>query len=646
MTHSTIWLLLFLLLYWAYCFFWGIRALRRAHTASDFFLAGRQLSPWVFSLAITAVTLAGWAFMGHPGLVFRDGFQFVNTSFYGIAVALAGVVLLKRQWMLGRRFGYMTCGEMFADYFGGNALRIVSVGIALLFGVPFAAMLFGASGFLIGELTDQTISRDAAMWVLSGFVLLYCTTGGMQAVAKIAVVQCVLFAFGVVVLGTFALETAGGFDSLNRGLARIAQNLPGLWGNTNGSGGGNFPGYFAIPGVIQWTAGIGVESPSGGPWTAIMCLTFMMSIMGIQASPAISMWGFASQSPRGFVIHQVWGAAFCAGIIMLVFSTLMGVSAHLLGANAQVNEADIATAQILPVLAGHERNSLAVHYIKLIGDKQPWLIGVFAVCAIAALQATAGAFMAATGSILTRDIYKRYIQPDANHEKQKRVGRLCTGLVFLAAMLIATYSMEATILLGSLAIAFGFQLWPSLLAVTWFPWITRQAATLGLIAGLIAVVMTEPLGQKLAADSLPWGRWPWTIHSAAWGMFLNILVCLIVSAMGRNDVHRPRRSQVHDFLKEYGSLTRHRRWSKSVAAVIVLVWMFFAIGPGAVLGNVLFGEPDAGYPAWNLGMPSIWAWQIIWWALGVGMIWYLACKMEMSTVPEREIERVASGSKY
>jgi uncharacterized protein YggT (Ycf19 family) len=37
-------------------------------------------------------------------------------------------------------------------------------------------------------------------------------------------------------------------------------------------------------------------------------------------------------------------------------------------------------------------------------------------------------------------------------------------------------------------------------------------------------------------------------------------------------------------------------------------------------------------------MPSIWLWQIIWWALGVAMMWFLAYKLEMSTIPEKEIE--------
>ena len=128
-------------------------------------------------------------------------------------------------------------------------------------------------------------------------------------------------------------------------------------------------------------------------------------------------------------------------------------------------------------------------------------------------------------------------------------------------------------------------------------------------------------------------------------MFFNVVICLLVSAFSARDADRPRRDRFHAFLTEYGSLTISRRWSKPVAWIIVLVWVFFAIGPGSVIGNFLFGEPNGGYEGWYFGMPSIWAWQIIWWALGVGVIWYLAHKMEMSTAPEREITRFADNSR-
>jgi Na+(H+)/acetate symporter ActP len=466
--------------------------------------------------------------------------------------------------------------------------------------------------------------------------------GGMQAILKIAVVQFVLFILGMILLGLFALELVGNFDLLNQGLANISKDVSSHLGETKGMGGGNFPGYFAIPGVIQFTDGIGIEIPKGGPWTSIMILTFVLSVMGIQSSPAFTMLGFTSRSPKGFAIHQIWGAAAVVGIILFIFSILIGVSANLLGANAAVNEAGLAIGNYLPEISKGQHTDLVIQFIKLLGNSSPWLVGFLAVCAVASLQATATSFMSTTGNILSRDIYVHYFNKDSDHKKQLGAARLFTGLVFLCGMLLASFSMEATLLLGSLAIACSFQLWPSLLGATWLPWINRGGATAGLTIGLIAVILTEPIGQKLTGGALPWGVWPWNVHSAVWGMFFNVVICMIVSLMATNDPEKDHRQTFHNFFQKHSEIKSSDRWSKPIGALILMVWMFFAIGPGSVFGNMAFGEPNIGFDKWMLGMPSIWAWQIIWWALGVGAVWFLANKLRMSVEPEIEIKSITS----
>ena len=84
-------------------------------------------------------------------------------------------------------------------------------------------------------------------------------------------------------------------------------------------------------------------------------------------------------------------------------------------------------------------------------------------------------------------------------------------------------------------------------------------------------------------------------------------------------------------------LRPHREPASRIAWIVVIAWQFFGIGPGAVIGNTIFGAPGAGRDAWTFGIPSIWAWQILFWVLGVAMMWFLAYKLEMSTVPDREI---------
>ncbi len=638
MSAKVVWLFAFVVLYWAYCIFWGIKSARTAKTATDYFLAGRRLSLWVFVLAATATSFSGWTFMGHPGLVYRDGFQYAYASFYTITIPFTGVLFLKRQWMLGKRFGYVTPGEMLSDYFQGDAIRILTVLVALLFSIPYLGVQLGASGYLFNVLTDGLVGEAVGMWVLSLVVLIYVASGGLRAVAYVDTLQCILLALGIVITGMIALNAVGGWDALNAGFADMGKNpTVGKWGAT--PDGHN--AYLAIPGVIQFTAGLGKETPVGGLWTGVMCLTYMFALMGIQSAPAFTMWSFGNTDPRPFAPQQVWASSLCIGAILFFFTAFQGMGAHLLGANPAMNEAGIVLSNILPDEVATKPDSLVPHYFNLIADSMPWLVGLLAVCALAAMQSTGAAYMSTAGGMLTRDLYKRYLNPTASHLTQKLFGRIGVAFIVLSALTVATFSKDALVLLGGLAVAFGVQMWPSLASVCWFPWLTRQGVTWGLAAGLIGVIFTETFGAAIAGFfgiDLPWGRWPLTMHSAFWGMFFNLLVCIPVSMVTQNEKDHTHRMKYHNFLREHATLPASKQGLKPLAWVITLAWMFFGIGPGAVIGNTIFGAPDAGVAGWTFGIPSIWAWQILFWILGVGMMWFLAYKMEMSTMPDREVE--------
>jgi Na+/proline symporter len=158
--------------------------------------------------------------------------------------------------------------------------------------------------------------------------------------------------------------------------------------------------------------------------------------------------------------------------------------------------------------------------IHLLADTAPWLVGLLAVCALAAMQSTGAAYMSTAGGMLTRDLYKRYINPEASHTTQKLFGRIGVVIICGLALLVATTSKDALVLLGGLAVAFGFQMWPAIVGVIYVPWLTRQGITVGLFLGLIAVMMTESIGVKWFGITA-WGRWPLTMHSAFWGILFN-----------------------------------------------------------------------------------------------------------------------------
>ncbi len=697
MDAKTIWLFGFVGLYWAYCIFWGIKGALSSKTATDYMLAGRGIGVWVFVLAATATSFSGWTFMGHPGLIYRDGFQYAYASFYTITIPFTGVMFLKRQWMLGRRYGFVTPGEMLHAYFKSDTARLLTVLVALVFSIPYLGIQLRASGFLFNVLTDGLLSVEIGMWLLSAVVVLYVASGGLRAVAYVDTMQAILLATGIVVIGIIAIAFV---PDLKEGIKALTAVKDGqaVFGKTTLDG---YSQYIAIPGVIQLVS----DGPKaeGGAWTGIMVLTYMFALMGIQSAPAFSMWAFANKSPKPFPLQQVWASSFGVGLILFVFTAFQGIGAHFLGAdlkffearpelvNPVMQEGLVATAKaeelrkaeqsleteddeskkkeleerikwlrsfqenietlvkedIASTKAGEgtgelvdmmetdsKQENLVPQLIHLLGDTMPWLVGLLSVCALAAMQSTGSGYMSTAGSMITRDLLRRFIMPNATDGQQKFWGRFMVILVVLAALGVATTATDALVLLGGLAVAYGFQMWPALIAVCWWPFLTRQGVVLGLIAGLIAVTMTEKIGSGLV-DA--WGRWPLTIHSAGWGIFFNLGIAILVSAVTQNPDDRAHRLGFHRFLQEHASLPVHKKGLVPVAWIFTLTWFFFAIGPGAVIGNWIFGNPnDPG--SWWFGIPSIWTWQLLFWAIGVVMMWFLAVKMEMSTVPENEIE--------
>ncbi|MCP3869421.1 MAG: sodium:solute symporter family protein [Gammaproteobacteria bacterium] len=644
MDAKVVWLFVFVALYWSYCIFWGIKGALSARTASDYFVAGRQISIWVFILAATATSFSGWTFIGHPGLVYRDGFQYAYASFYAITIPFTGVLFLKRQWMLGKRFGFITPGEMMAYYFKSDTIRILVVLVALFFSIPYLGIQLRASGFLFNVLTDGMLSVEWGMWLLSIVVIIYVASGGLRAVAYVDSVQAVLLAGGIMLLGILCIyhlpdgrtwaELLGALTAIDpaTGQARFGETTP-----------DGYSSYIAIPGVIQFGLGLGTDSaPVGGDWTAVMILTYLIALMGIQSAPAFTMWSFGNRSPEPFAPQQVWASSFGIGLILIVFTAIQGISAHFLGANTRflaahpelvnnVMEKGLGGLDIMQFVG--RQGMLVPQLIYLLNETAPWLVGLLSVCALAAMQSTGAAYMSTAGGMLTRDLLKHFFLINATHTQQKLYGRLGVLLIVLAALMVATTATDALVLLGGLAVAYGLQMWPALIAVCWWPYLTRQGIITGLIAGLIAVTLTENIG----AQFMPWGRWPMTLHSAFWGILFNMGLAVAVSAVTQNTKEHAHRMIFHSFLREHSSLPEEKRGLIPIAWIITLTWFFFGIGPGAVIGNRIFGDPTNA-DTWMFGIPSIWAWQIIWWALGVGMMWFLAYKMELSKVPGKEVE--------
>jgi hypothetical protein len=181
-------------------------------------------------------------------------------------------------------------------------------------------------------------------------------------------------------------------------------------------------------------------------------------------------------------------------------------------------------------------------------------------------------------------------------------------------------------MLGGLATAFGFIMYVPQLGVLWgFKW-PGIGTFFGILGGMIAVYVTFAVF-----------KYPLTIHCAAWGTGVGLLLAYLLRALGVKDSQKTleRQKEVRDWIDNIEAPSPKAAPWRQAMKYIVPLWYLFAIGPLCILGNNAFSFA---------GFPPLWSWQITWWMLGLVMMWALCFKAEMSTVTDKQIERAEQES--
>ena len=193
-------------------------------------------------------------------------------------------------------------------------------------------------------------------------------------------------------------------------------------------------------------------------------------------------------------------------------------------------------------------------------------------------------------------------------------------------------------MLGGLAVAYGFQMYPALMGICYFPWLSRRGIVAGLVAGLVAVTLTDRPGDVFG---VPWGRFPLTIHSAGWGILFNLVTAVIFSALLADSPEaQQKKRKRHAFLQAVSGLDPKRRPWVGPAWILTIVWFIVGFGPAAVVGNTLFSDPNDPTTWQPFGLPSLWVWQLVMLIYGVFVMWFLAFYVGLSKpIPPEDVEK-------
>ena len=585
-----IWLPLYLLFWAAVTLYWARVAALANAGHETWFSAGHTLPAWVSALVVAGASVSGWATLALPAEIAAQGFSHPSLLQAGVVLAIPGVLFFKRLWLVGQRLRLSSQGELLRAYWQSEFLVVFSALVAVVFAVAFAGLQLRALSGIAAQLTDGALSLEGAALLLGAILIGYVVIGGMRAVGYLGAIQAVLAMAALIGLATFALVEAGGFAALNRGLQAVVAE----------SGGG----HLTVAGVIQFTAGIGREAAAGHEGTAVAALSLAFALLGMQASPVVLKVVLSTATPRGLAAGQTWVMAGAFGLAVALAAAAVGV-------------------------AGYTDPALSVP--ALMASLSPWFAAWIFIGILCGIQLLAGLALLTAAEALVRTLYKPLFHSALSRSATVSLARIAVVLLALLSLLMQALTPVTLSVLGALALPLSVQLWTPLLGMTWVRWFTRPAVITGTGFGIAGVLLTEPFGQAVLSFlglDLPWGRWPWTIHSAAWGLVPNLVVTMLVSLFTQRRCFGSEAEEARRFLA--GTLRQSPRAEalRSTAWSVALAWAFFAVGPGVVFGNIAFGAP-AG--TWLVGMPSQWAWGLLFWALGLGLVWFLSYKMEMAS---------------
>ena len=378
----------------------GLWTSRLIRGSGDFFVAGRRLDAGLIFVSMIAANIGAGSTVGAAGLAYRDGISawwWVGSA--GLGSIVFAVSVAPRLWRVAKEHDFYTTGD-YLEFRYGVSVRAVAVSLV---GLGSLALL---AGQLIAGAAILNVIIGAPRWVGAlvggGVMTIYFTAGGLLGSAWVNTLQLIVMMAGFAVALPVALNSVGGFAAVT---------------------GPSTPSWF---GDFMYSAGPG----SGWTLLALTGPAFIISPGLIQKS-----WGGASE--RAVRTGVALNAAVLLGFAFVPV---------LLGMIARVAVPGIADPNaVLPTV--------------LTRLLPPWL-GAIALSAVFSTEVdTCDAILFMISTSASKDLYKRFLRPDASDVMLLRATRLTA---FAGGMIGVLLAIVLQTVIGALTIFY------SLLVVTLF----------------------------------------------------------------------------------------------------------------------------------------------------------------------------------
>ncbi len=452
---------------------------RKVKTQDDMMVAGRSLGVTKMVFTLVCTWIGSGTFIAGAEYAYRAGWS----SMWMPAGAWVGIAII--YFLAGkiRTFGQYTIGDILEERYGKLARLFGAIALIIAF-TTIVSYQFRAGGYILNVITDGALSVEAGQALAAGFVILFTAIGGMIAVAHTDLPNGIIIMLACIIAVPFVVATAGG-------LGAPAATLPASHMMLISPDFGQYPflkgfSYFLATMFLL----LGVQS---------MYQKFYSAKTPADAKKAVALW--------------IVGTIVVETVVVVI---AIYASSYYWG-DTTIDPAAIVL---------HAARTMVPAPVGLL----------LLAAAVVVVLSTGMNYLLSPSTNIMRDIYQRFMAPDAPQSRMvalQKVLIVVLGLVAFLMIFIPTVLKSEISVLKYAYFAYtiyGVAITPALLAALAWKRATKAGGLTSIISGAFMVIALD-IVLPYAAPQIMIDGDPWGIPSIYPALLVSIGTLVIVSFM-------------------------------------------------------------------------------------------------------------------
>lgn len=436
----------------------------------EFYLGGGKIGVFVLFFTFFATQYSGNTIVGYAPNAYRMGFMWLQSITFFILIVIGYLLFAPRLYVMSKKFNFITPSDFIEKRFNHKGVTLLA-SLLMLYGLGnYLLEQIVAIGQGVSGLTGGTVPYQAAVIFFVTIMIIYGWLGGMRSVAYTDTMQGIALLVGVIILLVGSIIYFGNVGEATNYAAEMSPEKLGV------------PDF---EGVVSW-------------FSMLVLIT-----IGAAIYPHAIQRIYAAGSEltlRRSLTWMAWAPFVTSGFVFLI--GIIGIKAF-----PGLSEGD--SEQLVGMMANHIASQNSFFY---------WAMVILFGGIVAAIVSTADSVLLTLSSVISKDIYAKYINKNASDQKQIFVGKMLGVIIVVGLLLLAWYPPATLYQIFILKFELLIQIAPAFIIGLYWKRMHAGAVFTGMLVGTV-----------VASYMAFAGLTPFGVGSGLWGLIVNTIIAVILS---------------------------------------------------------------------------------------------------------------------